>query len=90
MDIVAAIVTHTEPAELMKPTDRSLHHPAIHTQAAAVGRPPLGQLRSIPRFRNFCRSSSSSKPRSPITWSGRFRVAGLPAIGGTASTNGTA
>ena len=48
MDIVAAIVTHTEPAELMKPTDRSLHHPAIHTQAAAVGRPPLGQLRVDP------------------------------------------
>ena len=48
MDIVAAIVTHMEPAELMKPTDRSLHHPAIHTQAAAVGRPPLGQLRVDP------------------------------------------
>jgi hypothetical protein len=32
----------------MKPTDRSLDHPAIHTQATAVGRASLGQLRVDP------------------------------------------
>src|SRR6516165_8971914 len=32
----------------MEPTDRPLDHPAVHTQATAVGRPPLGQLRVDP------------------------------------------
>jgi hypothetical protein len=38
------IMTHAEPTELMKPTDRSLDHPAIHTQTTTVGRALLGQL----------------------------------------------
>ena len=57
MDIVAAIVTHTEQAELMKRTDGSLHHGAMHAQAAAVGRRRLANSGSISRFRNFWSSS---------------------------------
>src|SRR6185312_5246014 len=48
MDVVARLEPHPQPAELMEPTDRPLDHPAIHTQAAAVGRTPLGQLRVDP------------------------------------------
>src|SRR5262249_36575679 len=48
MDVVAGIEPYPQPAELMDPTDRSLDHPAIDTQATAVGRPPLGQLRVDP------------------------------------------
>src|SRR5262249_33506424 len=48
MDVVAGIEPYPQPAELMDPTDRSLDHPTIDTQATAVGRPPLGQLRVDP------------------------------------------
>ena len=44
MDVIATIITHTQPAELVKPTNRSLHNPAEDTQATAVGRSPLGKL----------------------------------------------
>src|SRR5262245_6438880 len=44
VDVVAAVIPDAQPAELMKPADRSLHHPTIHPQAAAVRRAPLGQL----------------------------------------------
>src|SRR4051812_40540759 len=45
MDIITPIKPHTQPAELMEPTDRSLHYPAIDTQATAAGCSTLGQLR---------------------------------------------
>src|SRR5438105_2079026 len=48
MDVFTKIITHPQPAVLMKPTDRSLHDPAVHTQATAVRRPTLGQLRVDP------------------------------------------
>src|SRR5437868_8198737 len=48
MDVITKIITHPQPAVLMKPTNRSLHDPAIHSQATAVRRTPLGQLRVDP------------------------------------------
>ena len=48
VDVTATIITHTQAAKLVKPTEGSLNHPAIHTQATPVGRPPLGQLRVDP------------------------------------------
>ena len=48
MDVIAAIVTHTQPAELMKPANRSFHDPTIDTKTTTVGRAPFGQLRVDP------------------------------------------
>src|SRR4051812_46343871 len=48
MDVIATIIAHTQPTELMEPANRPLDHPAIDTQATAVGRTPLRQLRVDP------------------------------------------
>ena len=45
MDVSTALVAHPQPAELTQPAQGPLHHPAVHTQAAAVFRPAPGQRR---------------------------------------------
>ena len=75
----------------MKPVHRSLHHPAIHTQAAAVGRPPLGYLRVDPAVSQLLPLLFVIKAPVPHHMVRAFPgVAGLAGDRGTASTNGTA
>ena len=45
MDVSAALVAHPQPAELVQPPQGSLHHPAVHSQPAAVFRAPPSQGR---------------------------------------------
>ena len=53
MNVGAALVTHPQPAELVQPPQGSLHHPAVHSQPAAVFRASSGQGRrdvALPQF----------------------------------------
>ena len=43
MDVSAALGAHPQPAELVQPSQGSLHHPAVHSQPAAVFGVPPGQ-----------------------------------------------
>ncbi len=43
MDVSAALVADPQPAELVQPAQGSLHHPAVHSQPAAVFRAPPSQ-----------------------------------------------
>lgn len=43
MDVSTALVADPQPAELVQPAQGSLHHPAVHSQPAAVFRAPPGQ-----------------------------------------------
>lgn len=45
MDIGSFLITDSQPAGLMEPTDCSLHHPAVFAKSAAVGRPAFGDDR---------------------------------------------
>ena len=45
MDVSAALVAYPQPAELVQPPQGSLHHPAVHSQPAAVFRAPPSQGR---------------------------------------------
>src|SRR4051794_14353725 len=46
MDVVAPIVTQLQMPVLMKPTFRTLNHPAVHAKAAAVRGVAPGQQRT--------------------------------------------
>ncbi len=39
MNVGAALVAHPQPAELVQPPQGPFHHPAVHSQPAAVSRP---------------------------------------------------
>src|SRR3954470_9802605 len=45
MDDGQAVIADAQPTQSLEPTDGSLHHPADSSQAAAVRRPPLGDVR---------------------------------------------
>ena len=48
MDVSTALVADPQPAELVQPAQGSLHHPAVHSQTAAVFRAPSSQgLRDV-------------------------------------------
>ncbi len=50
MDVSAALVAHPPPAELAQPAQGPLHHPALHSQPAAMfGAPPGQRWRNVPR-----------------------------------------
>src|SRR5512143_2818233 len=48
-DHTQPVVPHPQPPQALEPTDRPLHHPADLPQAAAVRRPPLGDVRLDPQ-----------------------------------------
>jgi len=48
MNVVPPLIPNAQPAELMQPTQRTLHHPAIHPEPAAVLRVSLGDVRLGP------------------------------------------
>ncbi len=48
MDVIPPLVAETQTSELMQPGDGALHHPAHHTQAAAMRRIPTRQDRRDP------------------------------------------
>lgn len=43
MNVAAALVAHPQPTELVQPPQGPFHHPAVHSQPAAVFRAPPGQ-----------------------------------------------
>ena len=43
MNVGAALVAHPQPADLMQPPQGPFHHPAVHSQPAAVFRAPPSQ-----------------------------------------------
>ena len=50
MDVSAALVAHPQPSELVQPPQGPLHHPALHSQAAAMCcAPPSQRRRNVAR-----------------------------------------
>ena len=87
MDLPRVVLSHPQPAEVMQPGQGPLADPAVHPQAAAVGRIAAGDPRTDPRRLSRRRCGSESNPRSPYSSRGRRRGRpGLPRTGGTAST----
>lgn len=50
MNIWSTLITNSQPAELVKPSESAFDNPAVNTQTAAVLRATLGQHRSNPKL----------------------------------------
>jgi hypothetical protein len=80
MYIVPMIVTHSQAAKLMKPTDGPFYHPTKDSQAASVGSAPFGQLRVDSSFTQL--GSLRFRVKAAVTGDSVRTLARMPWLAG--------
>ena len=81
MDVSTALVAHSQPAELVQPAQGPLHHPAVHSQPAAVFRASRARTAR-------CGACAIPGAAAASHRSGQRTAAGGGRAAGTASTSG--